>query len=375
VAVTAWLGGCKTAPQEESQQAQAATDVPPMPIISAAEAGSFVGSKACAECHPKEARQHATSMHARTLAVVEGHPSIRHFDTKQVVEDPALRMTYTTRVEDGKPVSRVQRSDGASEELTPRFVVGSGNHGYTFLFERNDQYLESRLSYYPHAKRWTWTPGQQELTPMRAPMGRRLDSGTVFSCFICHSTTLVHDGETARPEQSIFNVGCERCHGAGAAHVAAARERKSAGKNIGSIYRYRNAQTDTISRLCGECHRSPNAIPDDQLESTVDLPRFAGTAFGASNCFRKSGGQFSCISCHNPHARASTDRKSYERVCLSCHTGATEKQKPCPVNAKEKCISCHMPPQSLGDPDEVKFHNHWIRVWEKAKLAGASAHN
>lgn len=372
ITAVAWMSGCKG----PAAPARPAGDLPPMPIITAAEAPDYVGSEACSNCHKQEARDHQTSMHAHTLAAIDGHPSIRAFESKQQVSDPALKMVYTTGMEEGRPVSRVKRtSDGATEALSPRYVVGSGKHGYTFLFERNDHYLESRLSYYPPAKRWEWTPGQQDLTPHRAPLGRSLDNGTVFSCFICHSTTLVHEGETPRPEQSLFNVGCERCHGAGREHVRLARTEK----HPGAIYRFRTAKADTVVRLCGECHRSPKTIPDDQLEHTVDLPRFAGTAFGASECFRQSAGKLSCITCHKPHPRASEDRTSYERVCLSCHTSGHAPTaaaptgtpaagvKGCPVNPRSGCISCHMPAQSLGDPEEVKFHNHWIRVYPQKK--------
>jgi predicted CXXCH cytochrome family protein len=120
-------------------------------------------------------------------------------------------------------------------------------------------------------------------------------------------------------------------------------------------------------RLCGECHRSPQTIPEDELEITVDLPRFAGTALGASKCYQKSGGKLSCVSCHDPHAGVSKKVDTYEKVCVSCHGGQTAAQKPCPVKPKSGCISCHMPPQALGDPEEVKFHNHWIRIYKDSR--------
>lgn len=364
----AWISGCRTttpaSPASPAAPPAASADVPPMPIITADETHRFVGSKPCAGCHKEAARAHQTSMHAHTLALAAGHSSIKHFETDQVVDDPALSVNYSFKVKDGKPVTRVARAtDGATEELSPRYVLGSGYHGYTFLFERDDRYLESRLSYYPPAKRWAWTPGQEQQTPFRAPMGRLLEDGEAFSCFICHSTTLVHEGETPRPEKSIFNVGCERCHGAGKEHVEAARTNEKPG----SIFRYGGAGADTIMRLCGECHRSPQTIPADQLETHVDLPRFAGTALAASKCFQKSNGKLSCVSCHDPHAGVSRNPATYERVCMSCHNGQATAQKPCPVNPKSGCIPCHLPAQSLGDPDEVKFHNHWIRIFKNAK--------
>lgn len=334
--------------------------IPPVPVITTAEARRFVGSEACASCHGAEAEAHGRSHHSRTLAPIDKSDVFRLARLDQTVHDPALGITYTWRLKEGKPVCRVYRiRDGAAEELTPAYVVGSGHHGYTFLFQKKGVFMESRLSYYPPARRWTWTPGQEDLTPFRAPMGRVLQSGDSFSCFICHSTNLVHQGEQALPDRSRFNVGCERCHGPGKEHVEAAR----AGRKPGHVWDYRGASADTVMQLCGQCHREPGAIPEDKLDEQPDSARFAGTALGASKCYKNSGGRLSCLSCHNPHEPVSTDRASYERVCKSCHTGQAGGQKLCPVNRASRCISCHMPERHMPDPPEVKFHYHFIKPY------------
>jgi hypothetical protein len=331
-----------------------------VPVVSAEEASHYVGSEVCASCHQKEARDHARSLHASTLALVEKSDVFQHVRFDQTIRDHALGMTYTWRMEGDKPVCRVHRTaDGASEEMTPKYVVGSGLHGYTFLFERNGLFMESRLSYYPPARRWAWTPGQEDETPFRAPMGRVLDSGSTFACFVCHSTNLVHEGEQALPDQSRFNVGCERCHGPGKEHV----EQAHAGLKPEHVWGYRTASADTIMRLCGECHREPGAIPEHELDTSPDLARFAGTALAASKCYKLSEGRLSCLSCHNPHARVSTDRAAYNRVCQGCHSGKPAAQTLCPVNRKSGCVSCHMPAQHMPDPAEVKFHSHLIKAY------------
>lgn len=341
--------------------------IPPVPVIEAAQAADFVGSEACVSCHPRQGEEHGRSLHSRTLAALEESDAFRHVRFDQTLTDSALGMTYRWYMRNGKPVCRVERlSDGASEELTPKYVVGSGRHGYTFLFERKGVFMESRLSYYPVAKRWAWTPGQEEQTPFRAPMGRVLPADQAFSCFICHSTNLVHAGEQVLPEQSRFNVGCERCHGPGRAHAEQAR----AGLKPEPLWSYRNASADTVMRLCGACHREPGAIPEEELDQSPDLARFAGTALAASRCYQKSEGRLSCLSCHNPHDRLSTDRRHYERVCRSCHSGASKADRPCPVQPSGPCVSCHMPTDHMPDPPEVKFHNHYIRVYGE-RQAGA----
>jgi len=283
----------------------------------------------------------------------------RYFEAKQTLQDRSLGITYSVAVREGRPVLRVERGDGASEELAPQWVVGSGRFGHTFLLEKGGRYMESRLSYYPPISAWGWTPGQQQQTPFRAPMGNVMPEGDTIACFACHSTYVVHEAGTIHADRSIFNVGCERCHGPGKEHVASVR----AGKGIGALYTFREASAETMMRLCGECHRGPEAVPEAELATHPDLPRFAGTALAASACYKKSAGKLTCITCHSPHARVSTDLAAYDRGCRSCHDGGAKEKPACPVNPRDGCVNCHMPAESLGEPKALKFRNHWIRIF------------
>jgi len=296
------------------------------------------------------------------------------FRSSQTLVDRALGMTYSVKVDAQGPLFRVDRlRDGAFEELRPRYVIGSGRFGYTFVFERDGKFMESRLSYYPPAKQWGWTPGQRDQNPFRAPMGSLLQNGREIACFICHSTYLVRENSQIHPERSRANVGCQRCHGPAKAHLEAVK----AGKAPGPIYRYTSASQETIMRLCGDCHRSPGAIPENELDTDPNLARFSGTALALSKCYQNSAGTLTCVSCHNPHPKVSHDLSRYEAVCRSCHDRATAKApghtaRLCAVNQKSGCVSCHMPAVSVGEPAEVKFRHHWIRVWPKEKSdAGA----
>ena len=92
-------------------------------------------------------------------------------------------------------------------------------------------------------------------------------------------------------------------------------------------------------------------------------------------------GAFSCVTCHDPHARVSADRPAYDTVCLSCHTdpGHTKQEglaKPapaCPVSTRSRCVECHMPRKDAGQG--ILFSDHWIRVYppgESPSRAGAA---
>jgi hypothetical protein len=320
-------------------------------------AAGYAGSQACAPCHPGLAATHARTVHARTLRAVGKRETDRFFRTRQTVSDAEAGAVYSVAVRAGRPLFRVARLDGGSEEGEPRYVFGSGKRGYTFLIERAGQFVESRLSYYPAIRRWSWTPGQQTLPPGETALGRPQDDASAAACFGCHSTTVAREGARPKPERSRFDVGCERCHGPGRDHVATAR----AGQPPARLESFAAAPAARVVELCGECHRAPRPLTPPEMAALPNLARFAATGFAASRCYTESAGQLSCIACHDPHAPVATGARAYEKVCLSCHGAPVPRAAACPVNPRAGCIGCHMPKQPAGFPTATTFRNHWIR--------------
>ena len=75
--------------------------------------------------------------------------------------------------------------------------------------------------------------------------------------------------------------------------------------------------------LCGKCHRHPSRVPPDRLDADDPvLARFQPIGLSQSLCFKRCQGRLSCVSCHEPHARASSDPAHYERLCKGCHTSS-----------------------------------------------------
>ena len=83
-----------------------------------------------------------------------------------------------------------------------------------------------------------------------------------------------------------------------------------------------------------------------------------------SACFKQSNRTLNCVTCHDPHARASSDRAGYEQVCLSCH-GANA-GTPCGVSPRSGCIDCHMPRRDVTRG--MMMTDHWIRIIPGARL-------
>jgi predicted CXXCH cytochrome family protein len=87
-----------------------------------------------------------------------------------------------------------------------------------------------------------------------------------------------------------------------------------------------------------------------------------------SACFRKSEGRMTCTTCHDPHARTSTDVVAYEAICLTCHQGAS--RTPCSVSPATGCIDCHMPCRDASRG--MMMTDHWIRSRPEADARGSN---
>jgi hypothetical protein len=343
----------------------------------------YIGSKVCAECHPGESALHARSGHARTL-----RPAARlelasrlHGSTFVDPELPDVRWSY--RLRDGQ----LELERAAQEEMA-RWIVdyafGSGHHATTFvnvLDPAIPAILEHRITYYAAEQTLGITPGQAWDTRSAEwrPHGNELTPRNTRKCFRCHSTQLAaRDDVRIDAETMIPNVSCESCHGPGRAHVAAAR-RGAPESDLALPFGPDRWTSETLLMLCGACHRHPSKAQPGQIRpDNPHLARFQPVGIMQSRCYLKSGGAFSCISCHDPHARATADRASYSSICLSCHEdrGSSADQSirrtatpadsfrapgpPCPVSPRRGCVDCHMPRADSGQ--HILFTDHWIRV-------------
>jgi predicted CXXCH cytochrome family protein len=152
-------------------------------------------------------------------------------------------------------------------------------------------------------------------------------------------------------------VQCEKCHGPGSAHVAAA-ERQDARALKGAIHRQWSALEEI--QLCGKCHRLPEDIAAERLlRYPPSLIRFQPVGLLQSRCYLESGGALRCTTCHPAHTSANRSTPAEQIAsCLKCH--GEPPQKPCPVSPQTDCIRCHLPAVKLVR--DVAFHDHWIRV-------------
>ena len=218
----------------------------------------------------------------------------------------------------------VTRSTKASSErLIVDYAFGSDHHATTFVSLVNSKSmpaLEHRLTHYTFGDTFGVTPGQSAAKPYPGtkPNGRVIPDWETLACFRCHTTrTSIAGNNALKFDEMIPNVSCERCHGPASAHVAAARADESF---LAMPFGTERWTAESQMALCGKCHRHPSeAMPGRLQPEIAALARFQPIGIMQSKCYQASDGAFSCINCHDPHARASKDPLIYENACLKCH--------------------------------------------------------
>lgn len=194
------------------------------------------------------------------------------------------------------------------------------------------------------------------------------------SCGGCHVTGL----DTSTWGFTEFNIGCEGCHGPGAAHASAPKKVKPVAK--------------PDDQVCGSCHsrgESPEGYPFPAMfrpgDTLTDHFTFAqdeavlwpdGSARRNHQQYMdwmvggsmQQSGKVQCVTCHSPHdSDASTGQlnKPLNDLCLQCHNERDQQAMARHVPFHEKalqkrdfyCTDCHMP-KLAASAAEFEMHTH-----------------
>ncbi|HYM09107.1 MAG TPA: multiheme c-type cytochrome [Bryobacterales bacterium] len=337
--------------------------------LSGAEPNGYVGSQACAACHPTQYSRQSKSAHARSLYPAAQHPLAGFFTPADAVVRPPNFHFLFRRSAEGL---QVRADDGQYVmELPLDWAFGAGEHAVTFVSRvDNEFYLEHSLSYYPDIRSFDLTPRHEELPAgtLQQAMGQplRIQSPrfTAVDCFQCHSTGPVSVGAAGRIEVTEPGVRCEVCHGPGRLHREAAL-RGDLAQVRQLIQKPSRLSSEELNRSCGRCHR---VMSGDSASFNWDSPwnvRHQPPYLVQSRCFRDSAGQLSCLTCHDPHDPVRRNDPAYYRVrCNGCHrTGHHPPQRICLEEKDPDCTSCHMPLVTASQ--HLKFKNHWIGIYQK----------
>jgi hypothetical protein len=329
-------------------------------------AAEYVGNDNCAACHMEIADLHRVSGMGRALSM-PGTSEILRSNARLTLRNGA----YTYEIVRTESGSIYSVTDGVSTVSAPiLYAVGQGKAGQTFIYKLDDDFYESRVSYYRDIKGLDWTIGHtapEKGTPLREVLGRMAPGDEMRDCMGCHATGAV-TGSTLRLDRLVPGVNCESCHGAGSEHIATVRAGSFEDLKISNPGRMSG---DEISQeFCGKCHRSAEQVLFMPKLAGINNVRFQPYRIFNSKCYSDDR-RISCVACHDPHAKLEEREEAYDANCLACHAergktpapGVTE--PPCPVGTKS-CSTCHMPKTELPGA-HIDFTDHRIRIVRKGE--------
>ncbi len=375
----------------------------PTPARAAPERATFVGSQACASCHPNELKawqgsHHDLAMQRATPDSVLGNfdgATFRHHNVVSHFARKGDRFFVTTDGPDGKlsefevlytfglhPLQQymIAFPDGRVQVLGIAWDSRGKNEGGQRWFHI---YPDEPL---PHHDALHWTGPNQNWNHM---------------CAECHSTNLRKNYDAGKDrfdtKWSEIDVACEACHGPGSRHVSRAKSGQYDPNDSGLEIQFESRKKvqwipvedaagprrspphtqDSEIDACARCHsrRSPIhgdydfgrplldqhrvALLDEMFyfpDGQIDEEVYVYGSFVQSKMYRAG---VTCSDCHDPHSARL--RSEGNALCNRCHAPArfdTKAHHHHPAQSKgAQCVECHMPSKTYMEVDPRRDHS------------------
>lgn len=362
-----------------------------------AEAPAFVGSAACADCHAEATGAWQVSDHAHAWALPSPETVLGDFGDVSFTHGG-----YTARFfRDG--ASYMIETEGPDGTRRPYKVVGVAG------IKPLQQYLLSPEPGRTQVFDIAWDVEKRQWYPVFPDQAVGPGDGFHWTgpykswearCAECHATSYSrhYDPKTHgyAPQMTEISVGCESCHGPGAAHLDWAKDPEAftAAPGLtphGLTVALEGRQAGEIA-VCLTCHSRRESLADGTpLPGTayaqtysISLLRpgvyhadgqildevFEGGSFLQSKMFAKG---VTCSNCHDPHSGAL--KAEGNAVCLQCHSPAGNPDFPSlPLKVFDgpehtfhpqgsegaKCVNCHMAGRNYMGIDFRRDHSFRI---------------
>ncbi|HKE26929.1 MAG TPA: tetratricopeptide repeat protein [Bryobacteraceae bacterium] len=366
---------------------------------AAAAAAEAADPQVCGNCHSEIAQAYRRTGMGRSLYKPAPTNTLEDYRKRNEFLHSLSDTHYAMIVRNGAYFQRRWQMgfDGREtniEELRIDAVVGSGAHARSYLHRTaSGGYVELPLGWYAEqGGYWAMSPGFNT----NHPATRRFVS---YECVFCHDAyPRIPAGHDAPGSDPVFagdlpeGIDCQRCHGPGAKHVAAAQTARAGADEIrASIVNPARLTPALRMDLCMQCHLQPTSgairslirrfdqgpfsyTPGEPLEKFLlvfddapgaghddkfEIVNSSAYRLRKSACFLKSNGAMTCTTCHDPHG---LKQASYSDSCRQCHgakidAAAVAGQHP----PATECVSCHMQKRRTEDVVHAVMTDHWIQ--------------
>ncbi|MCR8924279.1 tetratricopeptide repeat protein [Dasania sp. GY-MA-18] len=380
-------------------------------LAAADEAGDYVGSQQCAACHQQAFADWQGSHHQQAMQHASKLTVLGDFNNSEFSYN-GIRSTFYKKGE-----SFWVKTDGADGSLQDFKIA------YTFGVHPLQQYLiafdDGRLqalsiawdsrSVEQGGQRWFHLYPNEQVSHQDALHWTRQSQNWNSQCAECHSTNLQKNYQPAsnsyQTTWSEISVGCESCHGPGAAHIQWSKQQSAAVKSKGLTahldqaaqwQRHPKAATAHISRMqgeagdsaannsqidhCGRCHSRRSSLHSDnksasfseQLLDSHMLSLIESSLYYADGQIKEEvfvHGSFLqskmhqrgvvCSNCHNPHSLQL--KQQGNALCAQCHNPASfdspEHHHHVADSSGGQCVNCHMPETTYMVVDPRRDHS------------------
>jgi len=359
---------------------------------ASANAG-YIGSKACAPCHARIYNSYSQTSMGQSMSILT--PSVlKRIPQSASVLSVQLNRHFSVFVRNGELYQSEWASGENGREVfreTERveWILGAGTNAMGGIIRKDDQFFEAPLTFYRKTRVWALSPGYEDVD-------RGFNRPIEVECIFCHSgRSNPVSGAIGRFQTPPFEelaIGCENCHGPGAAHVRDMRGGFSKpGRRNPSIVNPRKLAPWLADNICMSCHQNGDARvlqpgkkiqdfrPGQPLDDTLAILMVPPTresppdsdhlqhyfSMTLSKCYRSSGAKLSCITCHNPHIQPPPEQAPlyFRTRCLTCHT-ENRCTEPYALRQQTKppddCVSCHMPKREVTMISHASLTNHRI---------------
>ncbi len=344
-----------------------------------AAAARFVGSGACAGCHPTQQAAWSSSHHRHAMEPADASSvlgdfadvSFRYFGR----ETRFTRSGATFQV-------RTENQQGQPETFKIAYTLGTAplQQYLVVLDDGRIQALPFAWDARPRQRggqRWFHLYPDADVTPADPLFWMRPRQNWNHMCGDCHTTAFSKrfSDATGRfdSQWSELGNGCESCHGAGSAHVEAARSGRNS-EAARSLVSGLHTQAEQLDQ-CGACHARRIRLHEDpsheRMHDTWRPELLQEGLYFADGQIRDEVfeiGSFlqskmaargvACSHCHEPHtARLRADGNA---LCTQCHDRTTFDGPQHHFHQAgtdgARCVSCHMPTRTYMVVHERRDH-------------------